>query len=247
MGLQRRHDRSYESPESLGCRSERPCRPPFYARATARSPASVHDPIAPPSAPDPLESTAARSHRGADPTDPGHRKSLAPAPPANFSIATGNVVAAAAQRLRPTRRLRNCAATHATRCSTASPRRTPAIALLLVRPKFGHYVNGNSRAESFVKYQAEVPVGVPPTGLAPGVPCTTNCQRLYAASRQNVTNTGVYSRVNANWVLARPRRIHFFWHRQTWLSCTFSGRTAQQKGSKVRRFCGRRSSRRRAA
>ena len=44
-GLQRRHDRPDESPESIGCHSERPCRAPFYATVASRSPSSVHDPL----------------------------------------------------------------------------------------------------------------------------------------------------------------------------------------------------------
>ena len=68
-----------------------------------------------------------------------------------------------------------------------------------VRPSFERYVDGSSRADSLARYMAEIPLGIPPTGTAPGAPCTNNCQRLYAASRQNTANLGIRSSVNANW------------------------------------------------
>lgn len=68
-----------------------------------------------------------------------------------------------------------------------------------VRPNLERYVDGSSGADSVARYLAEVPVGMPPSGAAPGVPCTNNCQRLYAASRQNTANLGIRSSVNAHW------------------------------------------------
>jgi hypothetical protein len=68
-----------------------------------------------------------------------------------------------------------------------------------VRPRFEHYASGRSHSRSFAQYLTELPEGVPPAGLAPGTPCTTDCLRLYAASRHNVSNIGVFSNVNAYW------------------------------------------------
>lgn len=69
-----------------------------------------------------------------------------------------------------------------------------------VRPKFAGYVEGGHSAESIDEYIRNAEVGGPPApGLVPGTPCTTNCQRLYAASRQTVSNKGVSAYVNANW------------------------------------------------